>query len=70
MRCWILALANLTQGKRTAKYKEIQQILAEDMPVVNLFELEFWLSITLNSKACMIPRWEPMVRSERDISTK
>ena len=28
-------------GKRTAKYKEIQQILAEDMPVVNLFELEF-----------------------------
>ena len=23
------------------KYKEIQQILAEDMPVVNLFELEF-----------------------------
>jgi len=28
-------------AKRTAKYKEIQQILAEDMPVVNLFELEF-----------------------------
>ena len=27
--------------KRTAAYKEIQQILANDMPVVNLFELEF-----------------------------
>ena len=28
-------------AKRTAAYKEIQQILADDMPVVNLFELEF-----------------------------
>ncbi|NCW17129.1 MAG: ABC transporter substrate-binding protein, partial [Rhodobacteraceae bacterium] len=28
-------------AKRTATYKEIQQILADDMPVVNLFELEF-----------------------------
>ena len=27
--------------ERTAAYKEIQQILANDMPVVNLFELEF-----------------------------
>jgi peptide/nickel transport system substrate-binding protein len=28
-------------GKRTGQYKEIQTILANDMPVVNLFELEF-----------------------------
>ena len=28
-------------AKRTAAYNEIQQILANDMPVVNLFELEF-----------------------------
>ena len=28
-------------AKRTATYQEIQQILANDMPVVNLFELEF-----------------------------
>jgi peptide/nickel transport system substrate-binding protein len=28
-------------AKRTATYKEIQEILAQDMPVVNLFELEF-----------------------------
>ena len=28
-------------AKRTATYKEIQTILANDMPVVNLFELEF-----------------------------
>ena len=28
-------------AKRTAQYKEIQEILANDMPVVNLFELEF-----------------------------
>lgn len=28
-------------AKRSAIYKEIQTILAEDMPVVNLFELEF-----------------------------
>ena len=27
--------------KRAAVYKDIQAILAEDMPVVNLFELEF-----------------------------
>ncbi|MGU9956578.1 MAG: ABC transporter substrate-binding protein, partial [Arenicellales bacterium WSBS_2016_MAG_OTU3] len=27
--------------KRTATYKEIQEILANDMPVVNLFELQF-----------------------------
>jgi peptide/nickel transport system substrate-binding protein len=28
-------------AKRTATYKEVQEILAQDMPVVNLFELEF-----------------------------
>ncbi|MBL6781973.1 MAG: ABC transporter substrate-binding protein [Alphaproteobacteria bacterium] len=28
-------------AKRTATYQEIQEILANDMPVVNLFELEF-----------------------------
>ena len=28
-------------GKRTGQYNEIQSILANDMPVVNLFELEF-----------------------------
>ncbi len=28
-------------NKRTATYRDIQEILAEDMPVVNLFELEF-----------------------------
>ena len=28
-------------AKRTAAYTEIQRILANDMPVVNLFELEF-----------------------------
>ena len=28
-------------AKRSEAYKQIQQILAEDMPVVNLFELEF-----------------------------
>ena len=28
-------------AKRTATYQQIQQILANDMPVVNLFELEF-----------------------------
>ena len=31
-------------AKRTAAYNEIQQILANDMPVVNLFELEFSLN--------------------------
>ena len=39
-----LLRAGMTQPdatKRTAIYKEIQTILARDMPVVNLFELEF-----------------------------
>ena len=39
-----LLRAGMTQPdatKRAAIYKEIQTILANDMPVVNLFELEF-----------------------------